>query len=94
MRGSLAFARDPHPSPLPEGEGAKAVGAASSHFQIDNALERVMRYVALPDVLCTVMPAQAGIQVRPVSWIPACAGMTFPVAIHSHAAKFKVHNTL
>ena len=30
MRGSLAFARDPHPSPLPEGEGAKAVGAAIS----------------------------------------------------------------
>jgi hypothetical protein len=41
-----------------------------------------------------VIPAYAGIQGRPVGWIPACAGMTYHIAIHIHAAKFKVHNTL
>jgi hypothetical protein len=41
-----------------------------------------------------VMPAEAGIQVVPGIWIPACAGMTFPPYFHVLIAVFKMYNTL
>jgi hypothetical protein len=40
------------------------------------------------------MPAEAGIQTVPGSWIPAYAGMTFQLYIHIIIATFKIHNTL
>jgi glutamyl-tRNA synthetase len=41
-----------------------------------------------------VMPAAAGIQAVPGLWIPACAGMTFPLSFPVLRAAFNMHNTL
>jgi hypothetical protein len=40
------------------------------------------------------MPAEAGIQVVPGLWIPACAGMTLPRYFPGLLAAFKMPNTL
>ena len=41
-----------------------------------------------------VIPAHAGIQAVPQIWIPAYAGMTFPLCIHAYGKAFNMHNTL
>jgi hypothetical protein len=41
-----------------------------------------------------VMPAEAGIQTVPGSWIPAYAGMTGPLYLQITIATCKIHNTL
>jgi hypothetical protein len=41
-----------------------------------------------------VIPAYAGIQAVPGCWIPAGAGMTFPLSRHVPVATFTMHNTL
>ena len=41
-----------------------------------------------------VIPAHAGIQAAPRIWIPASAGMTFPLYIHAPDRAFNMHNTL
>jgi hypothetical protein len=41
-----------------------------------------------------VMPVYEGTYIRPLGWSPACAVMTYPRALHAHAAKLKVHSTL
>jgi hypothetical protein len=59
-------------------------------------LERVMHSGALlyRTHKVMVMPAEAGIQVVPGLWIPACTGMTFPLYFRVLIAAFKMHNTL
>ena len=39
-----------------------------------------------------VMPVHAGIQAAPRIWIPAYAGMTFPLYMHVHGIAFNMHN--
>ena len=45
-------------------------------------------------VALVVIPAHAGIQAAPRIWIPACAGMTSHLYIHTPGRAFNVHNTL
>ena len=51
---------------------------------------------ALIERACGVMviPAYAGIQVIPVLWISAGAGMTFHLDLHGRLATCKMHNML
>jgi len=41
-----------------------------------------------------VIPAHAGIQAIPRSWIPASAGMTLHLYVHAPGSSFNRHNTL
>ena len=41
-----------------------------------------------------VIPAHAGIQAAPRIWIPAYAGMTFPLDSHAHGTACNMHTML